>query len=151
MEISQRGRIALAIAIVAIGGYFWLKPDPEYALAVKTHLINACADKGGKAGSDVLIKRDLTGDGQGDLLINHKGYTCADGSKSQLCEGEQCMVFIYVKNEKDQFYLRTNFYDIYMRIGPEDPPVISGAYQTGKVYDLQWNGSEFARVSETTP
>ena len=65
---------------------------------VRDQIADACEGGKGSINPAAVIERDLTGDGQPDLIISHDGITCSDGGRSNACGMQVCSVTIYVRD-----------------------------------------------------
>jgi len=132
---------ALIFAVLFAG----LKPANARSKAaswlINEQIIEGC----GKAGFDAVIKTDLTGDGQKDLIIDHGGLECVDaaiGSRSNYCGIRACSVLVYVR-VGDLLKLKLEVLSIGVSISSDNPPRINLMGHNFEENSIVWTGTSF--------
>ncbi len=109
---------------------------------VREQISEACGAGGGKIAPNAVIERDLTGDGQADLIISREGITCSGGGRSANCGAQLCSVLIYVRNGR-ALNLRRDMLGAAVTVDDAKVPAIHIAAQGGRPVTLKWNGWQF--------
>lgn len=111
----------------------WLMED-----AVK----RVCETKDGKFTSAGVIEADLTGDGRPDLVLDHGGIECSDGSRALTCGIRACSILFYVR-EGDLLVEKTEILSIGASLGKGMPPTINLMGHNFEESSVRWNGRSF--------
>ncbi len=109
---------------------------------VRKEIAKACDGKRGQIAPNAVIERDLTGDGQVDLIISHEGITCPGSGRSGFCGMQVCSVMIYVRSGA-VLKLALERLGSSVKVGDGPIPVIQMDAQGGPGRPLKWNGREF--------
>ncbi len=102
----------------------------------------ACDGKKGTIDPGSLIERDLTGDGEIDLIIAHEGITCAGGGRSLFCGIQVCSFKVYVR--KDHLLkLEKDMLGVNITVDDGRVPTVHWYAHGGAPKQLRWNGRSF--------
>lgn len=113
----------------------------EYLIAEQ--IADACDGKPGTIDPRAVIERDLTGDGNADLIISHDGITCGRGGRSGLCGMQVCSVMIYVRRGPLLKLVVGDLLGMGVTVGDGKIPTIRSHAHGGKRHSMKWNGQEF--------
>ncbi|WP_346915729.1 peptidoglycan-binding domain-containing protein [uncultured Roseibium sp.] len=103
----------------------------------------ACQGRGGTISPDGLIQRDLTGDGNDDLIIDHSGISCNGPKASSLeCGTQACSVNLYVR-EGRLLKLKAQFLGRNVIVGEGDIPAIHARGRENSDGAVYWTGNNF--------
>jgi CHAT domain-containing protein len=103
----------------------------------------ACDGKPGAIDPRAVIERDLTGDGNADLIISHDGITCSRGRRSGFCGMQVCSVMIYVRHGPLLQRAVGEFLGTKLTVGDGKVPTIRLHAHGGKQHSMKWNGQDF--------
>ena len=110
---------------------------------IKQEIANGCDTKRGKFNATGIIERDLTGDGAKDLILDHGGITCSDGSRSGFCGAAMCSVIFYVRDNNGLLQQKLEVLSIGATNKGGNPANIELINHRGKTSIVRWNGSTF--------
>jgi hypothetical protein len=110
---------------------------------VRQQIAEACYGKPGTFEPGAVVERDITGDGEADLIISHLGIKCPEDGMSSFCGGSACSIFIYVRRggaftQAGEILSGGGF-----TVGEGKLPTIRAIAHGGKVVRLKWNGKTF--------
>jgi hypothetical protein len=141
------GRVGkvLPLSIVAITAM--LSASPALALSkAARYLINeqisAACPSGGKFAAGGVDERDLTGDGKADLILDHGGITCNDGSRSSFCGIRACSVYFYVR-DGNLLKEKLDILSIGATVKGGNPPSIELIGHGFEKSTVRWDGKSF--------
>lgn len=139
-------RHSLSITIAALGLLATapqaLALSPPAAAIAAQEAREGCESARGKFSAKGAIERDLTGDGQPDLLINHDELTCPGaGGRSGSCGAAACTVKIFVR-DGDRLSEALDILSASVAIGAGNRPSIALSRGPNSVA-LRWNGRAF--------
>jgi hypothetical protein len=114
-------------------------------------MARACENKRGTIKPASVIERDLTGDGNADLIIHHEGIVCEGGGRSIFCGAQECSANHYIRRGT-QLHPAGEFGAVeWIKIEDGKIPTIHTVSHGGKPLALGWNGHEFRVVSARLP
>lgn len=105
----------------------------------------ACGNSDGRFDPVGVIERDLTGDGQADLILDHGAIECRSsdlGSRSGFCGIRACSVIFYVR-DGGLLKMSKEILSIGVEAGPGDRPAIALTGHNFEETTVRWNGSTF--------
>jgi hypothetical protein len=112
---------------------------PEAAAVAAREARDGCSGGQGRFNSIGAVERDLTGDGQPDLLINYQGLSCTNATSA--CGAMACVVMIFVR-EGSRLRKTLDTLSASVEIGPGDRPPIRLSVGPNEV-SVRWNGRAF--------
>ena len=142
-------RVLAIICAVVWGGTVAAQQaaSPEARAHIETQIAAACEDRGGRFTSGVY-ERDLTGDGQADLILDHGGIECnGDWRRSGFCGAQVCSVYFYVRNGQALNEVK-EMLGIVQSISSTPVPLIGIYAHGGPVFQWRWNGTTFLNIGE---
>jgi hypothetical protein len=109
---------------------------------VQQEIAAGCDGGSGRFDADAVIERDLTGDGNRDLIISHSGLQCGGQGRSLHCGIRACSVLLYVREGS---LLKQSHEVLSVGVSVEDgsPPVIRTLSHDLQERALRWDGSAF--------
>jgi hypothetical protein len=110
---------------------------------IRDQIAGACETGKGKIDGNAVIERDLTGDGQADLIISHTGITCSDGGGSNACGAQVCSFIIYVRDGALLKSAKDDLLGMMVTVGDGKVPAIRWRGHGGGARSIKWNGREF--------
>ena len=141
-------RWPLAITL-ALTGMAQAQQDvtPQITALLQSHVAEACENGAGTFGEGIYF-RDLTGDQQPDLILDHGGINCTQGfGRSGFCGAQVCSVHFYV-NRNGQLEHVTEVLAIVNGISDTPVPLIALYGHGGPVTQWRWNGATFENIGE---
>lgn len=112
------------------------------AYLVEQAISDACSGKGGTIKESAAIERDLTGDGNDDLIISHEGISCENGSRSIYCGAQACTFSVYVR-EGNLLQLKKEMLGMAVTTSTGGVPTIRWYAHGGKERQFRWDGRDF--------
>ena len=109
---------------------------------VTQQIAQGCESKSGTFAAGSVIERDLTGDGEADLIIDHGGLQCTGGGLRLYCGIRACSVLFYVREGK-LLHQKAEILSIGASVADGTPPVIEIMSHGFEKSSVKWNGSTF--------
>ena len=113
----------------------------DYLIAEQ--IAEACDGKKGRIDPRAVIERDLTGDGNADLIISHDGITCGASGRSGACGMQVCLVKIYVRRGPLLKLAVDDLLGTMVTVSDGKVPTIRWHGHGGARRSMKWNGQDF--------
>jgi hypothetical protein len=134
--------VLLAVAFALISAPASAR-SPAAEHVVREQIAEACDGKQGKIDPAAITEKDLTGDGNPDLIISHHGIACAGGGRSIFCGMQACAIKIYVRRGALLELAEDTMGVEGVRLGAGAVPSIHMFAHGGKPVARRWNGRAF--------
>jgi hypothetical protein len=131
--------LAAAFALLAVPAAAGSKAA-DYLVAEQ--IAAACNGGRGQIDPGAVIERDLTGDGNADLIISHEGINCMESGRSGFCGAQVCTFNIYVRRGS-LLQIEREMLGAAVTVDDGDIPMVRWYAHGGAAQALKWDGRKF--------
>lgn len=133
---------ALQIAIVvSFASLPWQAAAGDIDVILQQRSAEWCSPGSGTFDAGSVIRRDLTGDGEKDLIVDHRGLRCDDPLVDG-CGIRACLVQIYVR-KKGKLVLEVHDLSVGVLVGKGKRPSLTFISHEGIYSTVRWQGGRF--------
>jgi hypothetical protein len=111
---------------------------------IKQQIIEACEFAGGdgKFNPDSILERDVTGDGEIDLILDFRGLQCKDADSGALCGVRACLVQVYV-HQGGKLNRKIHELSVGIMLGKGSRPSLTFISHEGIYSTMRWQNGRF--------